>query len=352
MSRIPLDVIEIEYGEDARYSPPTGADRWTAFRRTDIMPAMSEAGFANPNITYGGEPPTWAIMGGFDIAVGQYIPLPEFTGSITAPATGFEHAASATGFYIEWHTLASATASGLREVLMAIAYQNGLATHKTIFRVPAASAIDPTVIAAQERRQLMSLLQVRDKRAGAGGIIKQDHGEGAGEEFESLAVLDRRIAECRARIAWFEQAAQGNDLPGAAWAGLTAGTAARNIPPSTRAHVQENRGMTIMRGAHTTHPPFQDSDFIFAGTADRMMVIPAVPQGSSFAFWLPAALMNEVVQFADLNPGDPGTVSLADFMLAEDYEFGGTAGMLRRTSTLYNEQVYALFGYRAVLRSR
>ena len=221
MTRTPTDIIEVEFGEDTRYSPPPGADRWTAFRRTDIMPAMSGAGLANPNITYGGEPPTWAVMGGWDIAADQYILLPEFTGSIAAPATGFEHVASAAGFAVDWNTLASATASGLREALMVIAYQNGLATHKTIFRVPAASAIDPTVIAAQERRQLMSLLQVRDQRAGAGGIIKQDHGEASGEEFESLAVLDRRIAEVRARIAWFEAAATGDDLPGAAWAGLT-----------------------------------------------------------------------------------------------------------------------------------
>ena len=213
MTRTPTDIIEVEFGEDTRYSPPPGADRWTAFRRTDIMPAMSEAGLANPNITYGGEPPTWAIMGGWNIAADQYIPLPKFTGSIAAPATGFEHVASAAGFAVDWNTLARATASGLREALMVIAYQNGLATHKTIFRAPAASAIDPTVIAAQERRQLMSLLQVRDQRAGSGGIIKHDHGEGSGEEFESLAVLDRRIAECRARIAWFEQAAQGNTLP-------------------------------------------------------------------------------------------------------------------------------------------
>ena len=180
------------------------------------MSAMSETGFSNPNITYGGEPPTWAVMGGWNIAADQYIPIPAFTGSITAPATGFEHVASAAGFDVDWNTLASATASGLREALMVVAYENGLATHKTIFRVPAASAIDVVVIAAQERRHLMSLLQVRDHRAGSGGIIKQDHGEGSGEEFESLAVLDRRIAECRARIAWFEQAAEGNDLPGAA----------------------------------------------------------------------------------------------------------------------------------------
>ena len=69
------------------------------------------------------------------------------------------------------------------------------------------------MIAAQERLLLQSLLRTRDQRAGAGGIIKHDHGDGMGEEFESLAVLDRRIAECRARIAWFEQAGDGNALP-------------------------------------------------------------------------------------------------------------------------------------------
>ena len=227
MTRTLIDIVEVDFGEDVRYSPPPGADRWSAFRRTDIMPAMSEAGFPNPSITYGGEPPTWAIMGGWNILTDAFIPLPEFTGSLTAPSTGFEHVASATGFAVDWNTLARATAAGLREALMVVAYRNGLATHKTIFRVPAASAIDATVIAAQERRQLMSLLQVRDQRAGAGGIIKQDHGEGSGEEFENLAVLDRRIAEVRARIAWFEAAAEGNDLPGAAWAGLTAGTGRR-----------------------------------------------------------------------------------------------------------------------------
>ena len=158
-------------------------------------------------------------MGGWNILTDAFIPPPEFTGSITAPATGFEDVASAAGFAVDWNTLATATASGLREALMVVAYVDGLATLKTMFRVPASSAIDPVVIAAQERRLLQSLLLIRDKRAGSGGIIKQDQGEAGAEEFESLAVLDRRIAECRARIAWFEQAAEGNDLPGAAWAG-------------------------------------------------------------------------------------------------------------------------------------
>ena len=217
MSRIPIEVIEVDFGEDFRYSPPPGADRWSAFRRSSIMAAMSPSGFANANITYGGAPPTWIIIGGWNIAADEFLPLPEFTGCLEAPATGFEHAASADGFAVEWHTLAAAAAEGLREALMVVAYLSGRAFHKTIFRVPPPAAIDATVIAAQERRLLQSLLLARDSRAGAGGIIKIEHGEGSGEEYESLAVLDRRISECRARIAWFEQAAEGNDLPAAVY---------------------------------------------------------------------------------------------------------------------------------------
>ena len=48
---------------------------------------------------------------------------------------------------------------------------------------------------------------------GAGGIKRRDSGEGIGKELESLAVLDRRIAKIRSRIAWSEAAANGNILP-------------------------------------------------------------------------------------------------------------------------------------------
>ena len=44
-------------------------------------------------------------------------------------------------------------------------------------------------------------------------VRKHDEGEGVGDEYESLAALDRRIAETRARVAWFEAAAEGNALP-------------------------------------------------------------------------------------------------------------------------------------------
>ena len=214
MSRIPIDVIEIEFGEDANYSPPTGAERWSAFSRTDILSALNDnEPRGNPLITHGGHPPQWAIIGGWDVTADAFIPPPSTAGQPRANVTGFEDAASAAGFAIEWDTLAAASATGLREILMVLAYEGGKAKKRTIFRTPASSAIDPTVIAAQERRLLQSLLVTRDQRAGAGGAFKIDHGEGAGEEFESLAVLDRRISECRARIAWFEDAAEGNNLP-------------------------------------------------------------------------------------------------------------------------------------------
>ena len=354
MSRTPTDIIEVEFGEDTRYTPPPGADRWTAFRRTDIMPAMSLSGLANPNITHGGEPPTWAVMGGWDIAADQYLPLPEFTGSIAAPATGFEHVASAAGFAVDWNTLASATASGLREALMVVAYQNGLATHKTIFRVPAASAIDPTVVAAQERRLLQSLLLTRDQRAGSGGIIKLDHGEGGGEEFESLAVLDRRIAEVRARIAWFEQAAEGNDLPGAAWAGLSTGTgstAARTVAaaPSPDPDI----GTTIMRCGFSSTLPFTDKIFRWIGTANGVELDTSWSQPSAFGFWLPGALMSRVVEVVLLRSIQvslsPDVVNLAAFEPAIPYQFGDTAGMLRHTPTSFDGNFSLPNDFRAVL---
>ena len=37
--------------------------------------------------------------------------------------------------------------------------------------------------------------------------------EGEGHELMELAALDRRVAEIRARIVWFDSAAVGNSLP-------------------------------------------------------------------------------------------------------------------------------------------
>ena len=147
---------------------PPGADRWSAFSRTDILSSLNDEARGSPLITHGGHPPQWAIIGGWDITGGVYLQPPSTTDSPRGNVTGFEDAASAAGFAIEWATLAAASASGLREPLMVLAYESGKAVKRTIFRTPASSAIDPTVIAAQERLLLQSLLRTRDQRAGSG----------------------------------------------------------------------------------------------------------------------------------------------------------------------------------------
>ena len=53
----------------------------------------------------------------------------------------------------------------------------------------------------------------REKVAAAGGKVRVDSGDGIGHELMELAALDRRVAEVRARIVWFDTAAGGNALP-------------------------------------------------------------------------------------------------------------------------------------------
>ncbi len=89
-----------------------------------------------------------------------------------------------------------------------------LAAHRRV-------ATDASTIAAQERRLLQTLLNSREKVAASfwstGGKAKVMQTEGdlffSGHELMELAALDRRVAEVRARIVWFDTAAAGNALP-------------------------------------------------------------------------------------------------------------------------------------------
>ena len=47
-----------------------------------------------------------------------------------------------------------------------------------------------------------------------GGHVKVSTPDGTEVERMPIAVIDRRITEVRARIKWFELAAEGNALPG------------------------------------------------------------------------------------------------------------------------------------------
>ena len=81
------------------------------------------------------------------------------------------------------------------------------------FRLPTPTSTDASTIASQERRLLQTLLNTREKVAASGGKAKVMQTEGEGHELMELAALDRRVAEVRARITWFDTAAMGNALP-------------------------------------------------------------------------------------------------------------------------------------------
>ena len=89
MSRAPVYRHEVEYGEAIAYSPPTGATKWLAWRKTDLQSTFGDhdAGYA----VYGGEPPTWTEIGGYDITGDEVI---EFTNT---GVVGFKDIATATG---------------------------------------------------------------------------------------------------------------------------------------------------------------------------------------------------------------------------------------------------------------
>ena len=207
----------IDYGESLDYEPPDAATSFMVWARSDIAAGNLAPGVVNELTDYGGTPPAWRQIGGYDIAGAAFVeaddgPTVKSLDTL-APVEGLDDALSADGFSVTWGTL-TRIADGLgSEILMVTAYDNGRLIGRTVYRIPAPSSTDAAVIAAQERQQLQSLLNARDRAAGNAGIVKRQDSEGGAEEFESLAVLDRRIAEVRARIAWFQEAERGNPLP-------------------------------------------------------------------------------------------------------------------------------------------
>ena len=206
MTRAPIYRHEVELGESVTWTPPAGAVRYLAWSRSDIMPTFDLSVAAETS--YGDDPPRWMEIGGFNLAAAAVIEADN------KGVEGFENICTADGFAVPWAKLIELASGVGTDALQVVAYgEDGRALQRDIYSVPAPFATDAAVIAAQERRLLQSLLLARPRAAGSGGIKRRDSGDGIGEEYESLAVLDRRIAEVRARIAWFEQTDAGNILP-------------------------------------------------------------------------------------------------------------------------------------------
>ena len=211
MGRVSPRLHQLEYGEDAVWTAPAGAAKWLAWRTTDLQPVHNATELDAGGSGYGGAPPTWREIGGFDIAADSVIDDDNKDSGVV----GFAGIATAAGVTIRWAALVQLGGGLETAVVQIVAYDAaGRAMRIDRYAVPAPSSTAASVVAAQERRLLQSLLLSRERAASTGGVRKQAGTEGdTGDEFESLAVLDRRVAECRARIAWFEAAARGNALP-------------------------------------------------------------------------------------------------------------------------------------------
>ena len=207
--RVPTNVHTLHHGESLTWTPPAGTAKYIGWLKSALMPYHSEN---EPAIhtAFGGAPPAWIEIGGYDISGDAAIASPH----PRAGKNNFDDAASADGVTVEWSTLVALTDGVDSEVLQIISYDAyGRAIQLDMVSVPAPLATDASTIAAQERIVLQSLLLARAEAAGQGGAKKIVLGENDETEFENLAVLDRLIAEIRARISWFEQAAGGNVVP-------------------------------------------------------------------------------------------------------------------------------------------
>ena len=134
------------------------------------------------------------VVGGYDITADSVINAEAKDSGVT----GFSTIAAAGGVTIRWAALMG-LADGLEtEVVQIVAYDaDGRAMQIDRYAVPAPSSTSASVIAAQERRLLQSLLLSRERAASTGGVRKIGADDGGGDEYESLAVLDRRVAEVR-----------------------------------------------------------------------------------------------------------------------------------------------------------
>ena len=206
MGRVTPNQHRLEYGETLSWSPPEGAVKFLVWSQPRVV-TYDDLGVGASEVAYGGAAPSWSEAGGFDIAAGSKI-----TPDGGTPLPGAE--ATATGVSVTWAALMALSQGLMTRVLQIIAYDgDGKAMQIDHYSVPAPSSTDASVIAAQERRVLQTLLVAREAAASTGGK-KRIGDDTLGEiEYESISVIDRRIAEVRSRIVWFEQAAQGNTLP-------------------------------------------------------------------------------------------------------------------------------------------
>ena len=181
---------ELEFGEGLAWSVPAGTAQYFAWSKS----APADAS------------PRWKQVAGYNV-----------TGNVPVPVAGESttlalDAGMVTG---SWQTLIGLFDGFDPEVVM-LTTQGTDGRPRSIdrFTLPAPNTTDAATIAAQERKLLQHLLAQREALAQVSSGMKQvADPTGTSYELMDLATIDRRVAEVRARIRWFEHAVQGNVMP-------------------------------------------------------------------------------------------------------------------------------------------
>ena len=149
----------------------------------------------------------WRRVAGYNVLTSMKVTVPESSGNIAIPNGRID---------MTWSDLLIVFDGFDPELFQITAHdEDMLVISIDVYSIPAPTSVNAASIAAQERRVLQQLLAMRSGLASMeGGHIKVETPDGTSVERMEIGVIDRRITEVRARIKWFELAAEGNTMPG------------------------------------------------------------------------------------------------------------------------------------------
>ena len=186
----------VGFGEGVKWAPPEGAASFFVWvKHTSVDSAMR-----------------WRRVAGWDVANNVVIP-------VAIPVGAAEFRVSRAEVVLNWEALLSLFDGYDPEILQFTTHADETADSsalrtRDVYLLPPPASTNAASIAALERRFLGQLLEMRaGLGALAGGHVSVKTPDGTEVERMPIAVVDRRVAEVRARIAWFEQAARGNAWP-------------------------------------------------------------------------------------------------------------------------------------------
>ena len=184
----------INFGEGIKWTPPAGAASFYVWVKHSAVDSAMR----------------WRRVAGWDVGNNAVIP-------VAIPVGAAEFRLSGAAVALSWEGLLSLFDGYDPQIVQVTTHDGGATTAlrtRDVYLLPPPASTNAASIAALERRFLGQLLA---QRAGlgdlAGGHVSVTTPDGTSVERVPIAVIDRRVAEVRARIAWFEQAARGNAWP-------------------------------------------------------------------------------------------------------------------------------------------